>query len=285
MQAWPPTGHTNPGRVSSSPQVPHTSCAAPLPRMGSPRSPPPRQPPHRGLQLFVRERLQGRPACLPFLVLYKDRLLLTRLKSIFVRKKKHLFSTPVPPLLGRPGSRRCPGSFLQYYRCSGSLALPLRARAQRRGPVGGAGGPSPALLSHPPSPWLRVGRARPCKPCSSIWKTPAGPGAAAGSHQARLAIPGPQLSGVTGSFCACSALCSTSVGFSLAVFPILSAAAPHLVLLRPSGPRVLDLAPPLGPTCGFWGPFCRAPMGFALREGLGAEGAREPPESELRRGA
>ena len=29
MQAWLPTGHTNPDRVSSSPQVPHTSCAAP----------------------------------------------------------------------------------------------------------------------------------------------------------------------------------------------------------------------------------------------------------------
>lgn len=141
---------------------------------------------------------------------------------------------------------------------------------------GGCRGPSPALVSHNPSPWLLVGQARPCKPCSSIWKTPAGPGAAAGSHQARLAIPGPQLSGVTGSFCACSALCSTSVGFSLAVFPILSAAAPHLVLLRPSGPRVLDLAPPLGPTCGFWGPFCRAPTGFALREGLGSRGPGSP---------
>lgn len=277
MQAWPPTGHTNPGRVSSSPQVPHTSCAAPLPRMGSPRSPPPRQPPHRGLQLFVRERLQGRPACLPFLVLYKDRLLLTRLKSIFVRKKKHLFSTPVPPLLGRPGSRRCPGSFLQYYRCSGSLALPLRAQAQRRGPVGGAGGPSPALVSHTPSPWLRVGRAQPCKPCSSIWKTPAGPGAAAGSHQARLAIPGPQLSGVTGSFCACSALCSTSVGFSLAVFPILSAAAPHLVLLRPSGSPCSG--PRSAPRPHVWvlGSFLQNPHGVCTQGGAGGRGGQGAP--------
>ena len=45
------------------------------------------------------------------------------------------------------------------------------------------------------------------------------------------------------------------------------------------------LAPPLSPMYGFWGRLCRATTGFALREGLGVEGAREPPGSELRKGA
>lgn len=41
---------------------------------------------------FLSEKdSQGQPACLPFLVLYKDRLLLTRLESIFVRKKSIFF--------------------------------------------------------------------------------------------------------------------------------------------------------------------------------------------------
>lgn len=157
----------------------------------------------------------------------------------------------------------------------------------RREPVGGAGGPSPALfsLTHRLSLALS-GAARQCKPCGSIWKTPAGPGAAAGSHQAHLAIPGPQLSGVAGSFCACSPRSAApGLGFVSLSSILSSAAAPHFVLLRPSGLRVLDLAPPLSPMYGFWGRLCRATTGFALREGLGVEGAREPPESELRKGA
>lgn len=32
-------------------------------------------------------------------------------------ERESIFSKPVPPLLGRPESRRCPVSFLQYYRC------------------------------------------------------------------------------------------------------------------------------------------------------------------------
>lgn len=95
--------------------------------------------------------------------------------------------------------------------------------------MGGAGGPSPALfsLTHRLSLALS-GAARQCKPCSSIWKTPAGPGAAAGSHQAHLAIPGPQLSGVAGSFCACSPRALQHQGWVLSLSPPSS---PLLLLL------------------------------------------------------
>ena len=152
-----------------------------------------------------------------------------RLESIFIRKRKHLFSKPVPPLLGRPGSRRCPVSFLQYYRCSGSSALFLRAPGlPGENPWGAGRGASPTLVSltHSLSLALR-GRAGQCDPRSSIWKTPAGPGAAAGSHRAHPAIPGPQLSGVTGSFCACSPRSAATVSD----FILLSSQFSPLLLL------------------------------------------------------
>lgn len=143
---------------------------------------------------------QGQPACLPFLVLYKDRLLLTRLESIFVRKKKHLFSTPVPPLLGHPGSRRCPGSFLQYYRCSGSLALPLRAR--RREPVGGAGGPSPALVCLAHGLCLALsGAGRAVQALQLYLGNPSWPGSSCGEHRAALLFQALSCRG-RGSLCA-----------------------------------------------------------------------------------
>lgn len=171
--------------MSSSPQAPHTSCAGPLPRTGSSRSPPPRQPPHGGLQLFVRERLP-RPACLlAFSSFIQRQATADETRVYFCTKEKHLFSTPVPPLLGHPGSRRCPGPFLQYYRCSGRLALPLRAR--RREPVGGAGGPSPALVSLAHGLCLALSGAGWAVQALQLYlENPSWPGSSCGEHQARL---------------------------------------------------------------------------------------------------
>lgn len=161
----------------------------------------------------------------------------------------------MPPLLGRPESRRCLCPFCSITGASGKLG---RGSALVPSPMLGSGRVAGQALQAR----ARVGSLRGVQGRSTprpILRTPAGPRAAGGAP-ALSPISGPQLLGLWGSLCyklIMQLQCWTL--FHVLNFPF--AAAFYVVLLRPH-------SIPQSPY-GSWGRLSRAITGYALREGLG----------------
>lgn len=181
----------------------------------------------------------------------------------------------MPPLLRCPGSRRCPVSFLQYYRCHWEVwvgdqpwsHLPCWALA--RCPA------RPSRSSRPKQGWaLSKGVCRAAQPPRSISRTPAGPQSSCWSPRAYPLFQALSCWGHWGSLCYKLTLQQTVLDFiPWSQFPLCCCFSCRTVetSLHPQS------------SCGFWG-CLRATLGIAFREGLGIGGVKRLPKSELRKG-
>lgn len=176
----------------------------------------------------------------------------------------------MPPLLRCPGSRRCPVSFLQYYRCHWEVwvgdqpwsRLPcwVLARCPAR----------PSRSSRPKQGWaLSKGVCRAAQPPRSISRTPAGPQSSCWSPRAYPLFQALSCWGHWGSLCYKLTLqqqCWTL--FHGLNFPF--AAAFHVVLLRPRS----TLSPLVGS-----GVVLEPPWGLHSGRGWGLVESRGSPRA------